>query len=435
MNDAAGTGWMRLDNAALIYPAARSKNWTALFRLSAQLTEPVDPDILAAALTSTLRRFPTFRKRLRRGLFWNYLEEINAPAAPEPDVANPCVRMDLKKNAGYMFRVRYHGSRIAVEIFHVLTDGTGGLCFLKTLTAEYLSLRYGAVIPRGGDVLDCGEPPRAEELEDSFARYCGREAMSREEKPAYCINGEHTHHFMHIITGTVPAAALGAKAAKYGVSVGELFTALLIMSVADVQGREKSRRKRRLPVKINVPVNLRRLFPSVTLRNFSSYVNPGIEPRYGSYTFEETLAAVKHFMGLELTEKRMNARFTANVKSQRNYAVRMAPLPIKHAVMKGAFLTQGDRYSSTTVSNLGRTELPEAMRPYVTRLDFMLGPLYRNPVTCACVTYNGQAVVNFTRTIEETNVERGFFTRLVRLGVPVRIESNDAEYARSEAER
>lgn len=425
MNDPVNAGWMKLDNAALIYPAARNRNWTALFRLSAELTERIDPDVLRAALASTLRRFPTFRKRLRRGLFWTYLEEINEPAEPQEDVANPCVRMDLKQNGGYMFRVRYHENRIAVEIFHVLTDGTGGLCFLKTLTAEYLRLRYGAEIPRGGDVLDCEEPPRAEELEDSFTRYARNESLSREEHPAYCVQGTSSPHFMHIITGETPTDALRAKAAEYKVSVGEFITAVLICSIADIQGREKSRRKRRLPVKINVPVNLRQFYPSATLRNFSSYVNPGIEPRFGSYTFEETLAAVKHFMGSELTEKRMNARFAANVKSQRNYAIRMTPLPLKHMVMKGAFVTKGDRYSSSSVSNLGRAELPDEMRRYVSRLDFMLGPLYRNPVTCACISYNGRTAMTFTRTIDESNVERGFFTRLVRLGLPCRIESND----------
>ena len=41
--------WMRLDNAAKIYPAASSRRWHALFRVSATLTEPVDPVILMQA--------------------------------------------------------------------------------------------------------------------------------------------------------------------------------------------------------------------------------------------------------------------------------------------------------------------------------------------------------------------------------------------------
>lgn len=58
------------------------------------------------------------------------------------------------------------------------------------------------------------------------------------------------------------------------------------------------------------------------------------------------------------------------------------------------------------------------------RLDFMLGSLCQNRVTCACVSYRNQLVINFTRAIREPAVERNFFTALVKLGIPVRIESN-----------
>ncbi len=419
--------WMRLDNAALIYPAARSRNWTALFRFSATLTERVDPGMLATALTRTLNRFPSYRTRLRSGLFWTYFEKNTAETVPYPDVANPCVRMDLKENGGYMFRVRYHENRIAVEFFHALTDGTGGLCFLKTLVAEYLTLRYGAVIPRGKGILDCDEEPRAAELEDSFLRFARKETLprGRNEGAAYCIRGTNTPHFMHIITGLIPVSAIKEKADAYGASIGELVTATLLLSIADVQARERSRRRRRQPVKINVPVNLRSFYPSETLRNFSFYINAGIEPRLGAYTFEEALAQVRHGLRLELDEKKLNARFTTNVDTVQNLALRIVPLPIKQFVMKQVFVFVGDRYSSSSVSNLGNTVLPDEMARYVTRMDVMLGPLYRNPVTCACLSYNGQAVITFTRTILESAVERGFFTRLVRMGIPVKIESND----------
>ena len=45
------------------------------------------------------------------------------------------------------------------------------------------------------------------------------------------------------------------------------------------------------PVKVCVPINLRKFYPTHTLRNFASYVNPGIEPRYGEYSFDEILTA------------------------------------------------------------------------------------------------------------------------------------------------
>ncbi len=423
-NDLPGE-WIKLDNAATIYPAVSNKNWNALFRLSAELREPVDPDMLDRAVQRTIKRFPAFQMRLRKGVFWYFMERNTRSISVKPDVANPCVRMKLKENGGYMFRVRYFNTRIAVEIFHVLTDGAGGLCFLKTLVAEYLTIKYGAVIPREGDILDCEDPVLDEEMEDSFARYAREAALSRAESPAYCIHGKRTPDFMHIISGVAPVEAVRAKAKEYNASIGEFLTAVLIASIADVQKKEKCARVRMLPVKVNVPVNLRGFYPSKTLRNFASYVNPGIEPKLGDYDFRETVDAVRHYMGLELMEKRMNARFTTNVIATNNMFLRIAPLPLKNMVLKVVYVFVGDRYTSSSISNLGRTTLPPEMAQYVSRLDFMLGPLYRNPVTCACLSYDGNMVINFTRTIEETDVERGFFTRLIKFGIPVKIDSND----------
>ena len=42
--------WVRLDNAAKIYPAARRKNWSNVFRQSATLVDAVDTDVLKSAL-------------------------------------------------------------------------------------------------------------------------------------------------------------------------------------------------------------------------------------------------------------------------------------------------------------------------------------------------------------------------------------------------
>ena len=94
-----------------------------------------------------VRRFPSFYVRLRRGMFWYYLEGTDACAPVEADGESPCLPLSRREaRGGLCLRVRCWDRRIAVEFFHVLTDGTGGLCFLKTLVAEYLTLRYGARI-------------------------------------------------------------------------------------------------------------------------------------------------------------------------------------------------------------------------------------------------------------------------------------------------
>lgn len=69
--------WMRLDNAAKIYPAARRETWSNIFRLSVTLKAPVHRPTLQAALDAVVPRFPSIAARLRRGVFWYYLQELS----------------------------------------------------------------------------------------------------------------------------------------------------------------------------------------------------------------------------------------------------------------------------------------------------------------------------------------------------------------------
>ncbi len=417
--------WMKLDNAAKIYPAAKKRSWKALFRLSADLSEEIDPAVLADALTSTLARFPGFALKLKRGLFWYYLEYNEGQPDIKQDQAYPCVHMDFEENKGFMFRVLYYKRRIAVEVFHALTDGTGGLCFLKTLVAEYLRIKNGADIPRDNEILDCNVAPADDETEDAYIKYAKNVKRTRREPNAYFIKGtKESDGFVNVITGIMPVDDVISRAKDKGVSLTDYITAALIMAVDKLQRKSVKNVKHMKPVKICIPINLRRFYPTNTMRNFASYVNPGIDPKYGTYSFDEVLTAVHHYMRSEVTEKLLNAKISTNVRSETRPVLRVTPLFIKNIAMKLTFNLVGDRKSSTSISNLGNVKLPPQMAQYVTRMDFILGPLSRNQIVCGALTYNGKLIMNFVRTIKESTLEREFFRFLVRLGVPVKMESN-----------
>ena len=128
--------WMRLDNAALIFPAAQRRHWSNAFRLSFTFRDPVDPALLQQALDNVAPRFPSVCVRLRRSTFWYYLEEVERPPAVREDNYQPLVSMDRSDIRRCAIRVLYYRSRMAVEFFHAVTDGTGGMVFAKTLAAE-----------------------------------------------------------------------------------------------------------------------------------------------------------------------------------------------------------------------------------------------------------------------------------------------------------
>ena len=415
--------WLKLDNAAKIYPPSRTRGWAAMFRISVTLDEPIDPKVLERAHRTVLTRFPTFQYRLRRGFFWYYLDKMEGAPELQEDVGNPLVRMDLRENGRFLYRIRHHGRRIAIEFFHALTDGSGAMSFLLTLAAEYLRISRGARIPAGDFILDLAGRPQAGEMEDSFLKYARGAGRSRLEEAAFHVQGTpELSHFLNITTGIIPSGALKEKAKAYGVSVTALLTAVLILCFQDIQAARPGRRVR--PVKVQLPVNLRRFYGSKTLRNFASYINVGINPGYGRHSFEEILSTVRHTLGLEIAEKPLNARMSANVNAERNPVIRATPLFLKAPFLKIMFGLQGDRYCTTTFSNLGEVKLPEEMRPFVSRMDFLLGAPYKNPVICACVSCGGKTYINFSRCIRESFVERAFFTTLIKMGIPVLVESN-----------
>ncbi len=417
--------WYKLDNAAKIYPAAQTSRWAPIFRLSATLNEDVDVGLMQEALGHVLRRMPTMACRLKAGLFWYRLELLDGVPTIEVDVRNPMLRIDSRQSGGFLFRVRCYHQRIAVEFFHAVSDGTGGLTFLLTLVREYLRLRYGADIPTNDRILDCCDKPTREETEDAFLRLAGREAISRKEPLAYTLRGTAIPREDVILTsGISPTDRLLALAKQHNATLGELLTALLIQAIAEVQRGDSSKTRRRQQVKVSVPVNLRPYFNCKTLRNFSSYINVGIETRLGEYTLDEILTQIHHTMKLSLTEKQLRARFSGNVAMEKNMVIRMLPLALKNPIMRSIYNYEGKRYISSTLTNIGQVKLPEEMQRYVERLDFLLGPSTSAITQMATISYNNQTLLNFTRTMVESDVERCFFCSLVKMGIPVKIESN-----------
>lgn len=415
---------MPLDNAALIFPAIRRRNWSNVFRESVTLGEEIDPVILQRAVEDLMPRFPSFYLRLRRGVFWYYLEEVKSPPRVQEDFAYPLTFMRAKEMSRCCLRVLYFRNRIAVEFFHVLSDGGGAMVYLKTLTARYLMLRYGADIPATDGVLDLHDAPAPEETEDSFQRYAADHSAFCPENEAYRLPGKRElGQFMRLITGVIPGDALHTLARSYGCTVTVLLAAIMAESVLAIQ-EEQVPKKRQKPVKITIPVDLRRLFPSRTLRNFALTVNPGVDPRLGTYTLRELCDAFTHQMGLEITPQRMAGRMAENVAPQRNRLLKIVPVCLKTPVMRAVYNRRGEKLGCLNISNLGVQQLPAAMAPYVKRMEFIIGVQYSYPNNCSAVTYGGTTCVNMIRSTQSADLERRFFSRLVELGVSVAIETN-----------
>ena len=419
--------WMRLDNAALIFPATKKAKWANCFRLSATLCEQVDPALLQQAVNDLKPRFPSFFVRLRPGLFWYYLEELPAPPAVHRDYAYPLPLMSSREMRQCCLRVLYYNDRIALEFFHALSDGSGGMILLKTLVARYLELAHEIRIPAGDGVLSLQDAPKREELEDSFQLHAAKYPLQETETRAEHFRGSTTPDFLFLTTGILPTPSLVALAHSYHATVTTFLAAVMAQVALEKQAEEIPPSRRR-PVNICLPVNLRRLYGSTTLRNFVLPVNPGVDPRLGSYTLEELCESITAQLRAEVTPQRMAGRMAMNVKQQNMLAIRLVPLFLKSFIMRRVYASVGETHGSINVSNLGLQKLPQQMAHYVERMEFIIGVQKTYPNNCSVVSFGEQTCINMIRNIRESDLERRFFSRLIELGIPVAVESNEAAY-------
>lgn len=417
--------WMRLDNAAKIYPAARRQNWSNVFRLSATLKEDVDTQVLQSALDVTVRRFPSIATRLRKGAFWYYLQQVEHAPPIRQENSFPLTRMSRAETRRCAFRVIVYKRRIAVEMFHSLTDGNGGLIFLKSLIAEYLQQKHGIRIPPQDGVFSRLEEPDPEELEDCFPKISASIAASRKENTAWRLAGTpEPDGFLNITCFRLSVKDALEKAHSYGVTLTSFLCAVMLEALQQLQCERIPNIRRRKPLKVLLPVNLRTIFPSRSMRNFALYTTPEIQPQAGEYSFAEICKIVQHWVGWDTTPHQMAMKVATNVQSEKIWAVRLLPLFLKNIIMRTVFILAGERKSSLCLSNLGAIRMPQQMAEYVERMDFILGSQATAPYNCGVLSYDDTLYINFTRNIKESDLEYRFFCVLRDLGLDVQVQSN-----------
>lgn len=420
--------WVRLDNAAKIYPAARRKNWSNIYRQSVTLKENVDTEVLHSALEVVIKRFPTIAACLQKGMFWYYLQQIESAPEIREEYSHPMAYMSNAEMRKCAFRVIVYRNRIALEFFHSLTDGTGALIFLKNLTAEYLEQKYGISIPLEHGILDRRALPTAEELEDCFPKNAGAVPLPRRDTNAWQINGEPNHDgFLNVTCFKIPAKDALQKAHEHGVTLTVFMSAVMMQALLNLQDQKNPNRKRQKHIKLLIPVNLRKLYGAKTLRNFAMYVIPELDPRLGVYEFDEICKIITHKLGAEFTAKHMSRIIAANVGSEQNPIIRIIPLPIKNIVMKAVFDSVGEIKSCLTLSNMGAVKVPDVMAEYIERFDFILGIQATAPYNCGMLSYGDTIYINFIRDTKDAELERHFWSALQNLGLSAEVESNRNE--------
>ena len=408
--------WYQVDNVAKLFIASNNRRDPRVFRVCCTLDADIDPACLDEALRLTARQFPNFQVTLHRGLFWNYLESTGKQPAAVPETLAPCAAIyGPDQRNELLYRVSYFGPRINVEMFHALSDGNGGLLFLKALVCQYLKLQHPA---RLANLVPETVAPAANLAQDSYRQFYGaaarRDAVPR--RACRIRGGRLPYDQTHFFEAHLPVDAVLAAARAEGVTLTSWLGARLMLAIyAEIPQLE-----RRRPVAISLPVNLRNYYPSETARNFFNSIRVG-QVLTGGETPARLAADFDAALRRELSEERVKARMDSFEQFEQLPFVKPVPLVIKNRVV-GAITRFQDRYTTATLSNLGVIRTPPELDPWLRGFAAMSST--SNLFTCVC-SWKNDLVICLSSAYRGTGVARRFLGGMAQEGIGVTLYANE----------
>lgn len=409
--------WYKLDSAALVYPPQAKRDWNLVYRVSAVLKEEIDMENLTNALHDMVERFPTFMVCLKKGFFWYYLERMEKYPVVEQSDRHPNrpIKLDGKH---YLFRVIADNQRISVEVFHSVSDAFGSTIFLISLLTRYYELKYGQVGDYK-DALNALDIVNQDEIMDAYELYATNSSFSSQEsfKQAYHIKEKRIKD--NIVTHlVVNAQELKKIAKKYDCTVTELLTALYTKAFLKRKFYDRDRN----PYVVQIPINLRSVFPSNTLRNFSLFTNVRIDEV--ELSLEELIDTIKKQIEAGRDKDTLKSDINKIVSLKNNVAIRTMPRGVKDFAIKTISKLIGNVGCTTVFSNLGVINAPDELKSIVDRLEFVMKDDIMGGVSMSAVTFNNKCDITFIRSIVKSTVERDMARELTDLGLEVYVEGN-----------
>lgn len=409
--------WLRLDNAAKIYPSIRTDELTSVFRISVILKQRIKAKEFLETVQDLETRFPYYKVILKPGFFWYYLEHHKRPIPVSPDLDIPCRAFDKRS---FMFRVLVRNNRISIEFSHILTDAAGGFEFLKCLLKTYL-IHCGHSLAHHMTALSPQEEPDQEEYEDAYNRFFKKTVSPRMNlRAAFHLPFSSSRpSTFRVLTIEIPSDQILHKARSYGVSLTEYMISIYMILLQDIYEELpllQQRTNNRI-IRIEVPVNLRNFYPTHSMRNFSLYVLPEIDMRLGHYTFEEILETVHHLMQLETNKKLIHKILSRNVGGERNLILKRIPLVLKSFLFNTFYALGTGRYSGV-VTNLGNVNLPPEVSDLIDKFIFVPPPPSRKlKINCGVIGFANKLVLCFGNITSSDVLEQKFVKFLQQEGL------------------
>lgn len=399
-----------LDTSSRFYPIFNTKKDQSLFRYTVIMKDDVNPDVLKDSANAALRRFHSMSVKLKAGYAWYYFEHIDTEL-PIFEFDNTVLSaIDRKKNNGHNIKVSYKGKLIVVDFFHAVCDGSGAMEFLKVMMAHYA--KAIGLNPNLKNVRDLDAITSEEEVENYFHKVYEpiklKEVNLKEllgDKPIL-LGGTLAHKSADGIS--VPQDEIKALCKKYNATVTSFISGVLMYSIA----RTREHVEKKKSIVLMVPINLRNLFPSITVRNFVHFIRIIVKPD-PSYSLEDYIRMADEQLKDKAQKDKMARVISTLVRSERLITLKITPLFLKIAISRFSRLFLKSR-QTIIFSNMGLLSLDDSFG--IDKVIFNLNVSKNATVNLAAVTANGEVSLAFTKSVTDTIVQNKTFNMLESLG-------------------
>lgn len=390
--------WYALDNSAKIMPSTTTNLNTNVFRLTCTLNEDVNCRSLQEALDKTLIEYPMFLYTMKNGLFWHYLEESDYKPIVKEENDFACSKL----SNGLLFKVSYYHKRVHLEVYHVLSDGHGAMEFFKYLICTYLNIEKNLNLD-----IPLNDSTLTEKAKDDFKTFDKSKFKFKITNipKGYKLKFSKKDTIEHdIIEMHLPVDKIKDVSKKYNTTITIYLTAVYIKSIIE-NARVKDLKR---PIGITIPVDLRTIFPSKTVRNFFYTFLTSYKAKDKNVPIEDIIAVIQSQFKEELTKENLQKKLNSYMLLEKLLVIRIIPTFIKDFALK-FFAEQGKRGETSVLSNLGIIKLPTEYQKYVESFCAIASTDNQQLTVCS---YNNNLVLTFSNHFITKDIERTFLKEI-----------------------
>lgn len=390
--------WYALDNSAKIMPSTTTNLNTNVFRLTCTLFDEVNSRSLQEALDKTLIEYPMFLYTMKDGLFWHYLEKIDYKPLVKEENRFACSKI----NSDLLFRVIYYKKRIHLEVYHVLADGHGAMDFFKHLICTYLNIENKLNLD-----IPLNDSTASEKSKDDFKTFDKSKfkfnitKISRGLKLKFQKKDTIEHD---IIEMHLPTDEIKSVSKKYNTSITIYLTAIYIKSIIEnVKVKELKR-----PIGITIPVDLRAIFPSKTVRNFFYTFLTTYKAKDKEVKLEDIICVIEKQFKEELTKDNLQKKLNSYMLLEKLLFIRIIPTFIKDFALK-YFALNGQKGQTSALSNLGIITLPKKYESFVKSFTVISSTPELQLTICS---FKNELVLAFSSHFITKDIERSYLKNI-----------------------